>query len=256
MSSRLLDFSQYIGGSDNVQVINLFPRSQKTFTYDFGEDVSAWTFTADQQSLVIDNIAYDRATGLPNFADSTITGYMNTVTSIDPATFISNTLASSGQIDFTIPDDRYTGPLLPNARKNPVMTVVSFEWQTNATPPVKDSHRWAIIETWEPGVTVGDPTVSANYIAIGVGAISTFTTDAATDASRTQGVYTVSGLPVAGSEGTGHSFLVNVDGSGVTTVDILARGTGFAVGDTIKILDNDLGAGGGADITVTVTAVA
>jgi hypothetical protein len=256
MSSRLLDFSNYISGSDNVQVINLFPRSQKTFTYDFGGDVSLYTFTADQQSLVIDNIAYDRATGLPNFADSTITGYMNTVTSIDPATYIDETQAATGVINFTIPSDRYTGPLLPNARKSPVMTVVSFEWQSNATPPVKDSHRWAIIETWEPGVTVGDPTVSANYVPIGVGAISAFTSDESTDASRLEGVYTVTGLPNGGSDGTGHSFLVTVDGSGVTSVDILARGTGFAVGDTIKILDNDLGAGGGADITVTVSAVA
>ena len=208
------------------------------------------------QSIVIDNITYDRATGLPNFADSTITGYMNTVSSIDPATYINNAAASSGEVTFTIPQNRYTGPLLPNARQNPVMTVVSFEWETDDTPPQYESHRWAILETWEPGVTVGDPAVSNVFVAVGVGAISTFTTDAATDASRTEGVYTVSGLPDASSEGTGHSFLVNVDGSGVTTVDILARGTGFAIGDTIKILDNDLGAGGGADITVTVTAVA
>ncbi len=256
MSSRLLDFSQYIGGSDNVQVINLFPRSQKTFTYEFNTDVTDWTFTADQQSLVLDNIAYDRATGLPNFADSTITGYMNTATSIDPATYINETNQDVGVIYFTIPENRYTGQLLPNARKNPVMTVVSFEWANEATPPVKESHRWAIIETWEPGVTVGDPTVSANYIPIGVGAISAFTSNESTDASRTEGVYTVTGLPVAGSDGTGHSFLVTVDGSGVTSVDILVRGTGFVVGDTIKILDNDLGAGGGADITVTISAVA
>jgi hypothetical protein len=256
MSSRLLDFSQYIGGSDNVQVINLFPRSQKTFTYDFSGDVSGWTFTADQQSLVLDNIAYDRATGLPNFADSQITGYMNTVTSIDPSTFINETQAATGVINFTIPDDRYTGPLLPNARKNPVMTVVSFEWASDATPPVKDSHRWAVIEAWEPGVTVGDPTVSVNYIPIGVGAISAFTSNESTDASRTEGVYTVTGLTSAGSDGAGHSFLVTVASNGATTVDILVRGTGFTVGDTIKILDNELGAGGGADITVTVSAVA
>ena len=256
MSSRLLDFSQYIGGSDNVQVINLFPRSQKTFTYEFNTDVTDWTFTADQQSLVLDNIAYDRATGLPNFADSTITGYMNTATSIDPATYINETNQDVGVIYFTIPENRYTGQLLPNARKNPVMTVVSFEWANEATPPVKESHRWAIIETWEPGVTVGDPTVSVNYIPIGVGAISAFTSNESTDASRLEGVYTVTGLPVAGSDGTGHSFLVTVDGSGVTSVDILVRGTGFVVGDTIKILDNDLGAGGGADITVTISAVA
>lgn len=256
MSGRLLDFSQFIGGSDSVKVLSLFPRSQKSFTYDFGADVSGYTFTADMQSIVVDQIAYDRATGLPNFADSTITGYMNTVSSIDPATYINNAAAASGEVTFTIPQNRYTGPLLPNARQNPVMTVVSFEWETDDSPAQYQSHRWAVLETWEPGVTVGDPAVSNVFVAVGVGAISTFTTDAVTDASRTEGTYTVTGLPDASSEGAGHSFLVVVDGSGVTTVNILARGTGFAIGDTIRILDNDLGAGGGADITVTVTAVA
>jgi hypothetical protein len=66
----------------------------------------------------------------------------------------------------------------------------------------------------------------------------------------------VTGVTSAGSDGVGHSFLVTVASNGATTVDILVRGTGFTVGDTIKILDNDLGAGGGADITVTVSAVA
>ena len=256
MSSRLLDISQYLGGASNVKVINLFPRSQKAFTYDFGGTVAGWTFTADKQSLVLDNIAYDRASGLPNFADTKVTGYMNASTSIDPATYIDESQEALGVINFTIPSDRYTGPLLPNARKNPVMTVVSFEWETTAVPPVKDSHRWAIIETWEPGVTVGDPAISNAYIQIGVGAISTFTSDESTDTSRVAGTYTVTGLPVAGSEGLGYSFLVTVDGSGGTSVDILTRGTGFAVGDTIKILDNNLGAGGGADIVITITAVA
>lgn len=255
MSGRLLDFSQFIGGSDQVKVLNLFPRSQKSFTYDFGSDVSSYTFTADMQSIVVDQITYDRATGLPNFTESTITGYMNTATSISN-TMINTSSAASGDVTFTIPQNRYTGPLLPNARKNPVMTVVSFEWQTNDTPPQYESHRWAVLETWEPGVTVGDPAVSNVFVAVGVGAVSTFTSDAGTDASRTAGTYTVTGLPDASSEGAGHSFLVVVDGSGGTTVDILARGTGFAIGDTIKILDNDMGAGGGADIQVTVTAVA
>jgi len=254
MSSRLLDFSQYIGGSDNVQIINLFPRSQKTFTYDFGADVSAWTFTADQQSLVLDQIAYDRVSKLPNFADSTITGYMNASTSITPGTYIDETNAALGQVDFTIPENRYTGPLLPNARKNPVMTVVSFEWESNATPPVKDSHRWAIIETWEPGVTVGDPQVSTAYVPIGVGAISAFTDNSSTDSDRVVGAYTVTGL--SNGEGTGAQFSVQVTDGGVTNIDIISRGTLYNAADTIQLLDVDMGGGGAADITVTVSTVA
>jgi hypothetical protein len=256
MSSRLLDFQSYIGGSDNVQVINLFPRSQKTFTYDFNADVSLWNFTADKQSLVLDQITYDRVSKLPNFADSIITGYMNSSTTIPAGTYISETNAALGQIDFTIPAERYTGPLLPNARQNPVMTVVSFEWQTGDTPPQYESHRWAIIETWEPGVTVGDPQLHSTFVPIGVGAIATFSDNSSTDSSRAAGTYTVSGLPNAGTTGASQSFSITVNDSGVTTIDILARGTGFQVGDTIDILDKDLGAGGGADITVTVSTVA
>jgi hypothetical protein len=254
MSSRLLDFQSYIGGSDNVQVINLFPRSQKTFTYDFNVDVSGWTFTADKQSLVLDNIAYDRISKLPNFADSIITGYMNSSTTIPAGTYINETNASSGVIYFTIPEERYTGPLLPNARKNPVMTVVSFEWASDATPPVKESHRWAVIETWEPGVTVGDPAVSATYVPIGVGAVATFTDNSATDADRVPGAYTVTGL--SNGQGTGATFSVQVTAGGVTNIDLLSRGTLYNPADTIQLLDVNMGSGGAADITVTVSTIA
>jgi len=254
MSSRLLDFQSYIGGSDNVQVINLFPRSQKTFTYEFNTNVTDWTFTADQQSLVLDSIAYDRVSGLPNFADSTIIGYMNTATSIDPATYINETNQDVGVIYFTIPENRYTGPLLPNARKNPVMTVVSFEWANEGTPPVKESHRWAIIETWEPGVTVGDPQVSSDFVPIGVGAISAFTDNSATDADRVPGAYTVTGL--SNGEGTGATFSVQVTAGGVTNIDIISRGTLYNAADTIQLLDVNMGSGGAADITVTVSSIA
>jgi hypothetical protein len=254
MSSRLLDFQSYIGGSDNVQVINLFPRSQKTFTYDFNADVSLWNFTADKQSLVLVQITYDRVSKLPNFADSIITGYMNSSTTIPAGTYISETNAALGQIDFTIPAERYTGPLLPNARKNPVMTVVSFEWESNAVPPVKDSHRWAIIETWEPGVTVGDPAVSATYVPIGVGAVSTFTENSSTDSDRLPGAYTVTGL--SNGEGTGATFSVQVTAGGVTNIDLISRGTLYNAADTIQLLDVMMGSGGAADITVTVSTIA
>ena len=256
MSSRLLDFSQYIQGSDNVKVLNMFPRSQKSFTYDFDSNVTSYTFTADQQSLVLDQIAYDRQTGLPNFADSKIIGYMNTVTSIDPATYINETNQTTGLITFTIPQNRYTGPLLPNARQNPVMTVVSFEWQTGDTPPQYESHRWAIIETWEPGVTVGDPQIHSTFVPIGVGAISTFSDNSSTDTDRTAGTHTITGLADGGSSGTGATFVVVVDANGVTSVNITNRGTTYVAGDTIKLLDSTMGAGGGADITVTVSTVA
>jgi hypothetical protein len=256
MSGRLLSFSQYLQSADNVKVIELFPRSQKKFTYGYGADVTGYNFTADFQSLLIDKVTYDRTTGLPNFTESSIIGYYNNVTTINPSTYINESDITAGNIVFTIPENRYTGPLLPNARDNVVMTVVSFEWETNEIPPQKDSHRWAIIERWEPGVTVGDPQIDSSFIAIGVGAISTFTDNSATDTDRVAGTYTVTGLADGGSSGTGATFSVVVDANGVTTVNITARGTTYTAADTIKLLDSSMGGGGAADITVTVSTVA
>ena len=156
MSGRLLDFSQYLGGADNVKVIEMFPRTQKKFTYNFGSNVSTYTFSADQHSILLDSVTYDRVTGDPNFAETSVLGFFNNNASIGAGN-INTSLAGSGIVTFTIPSNRYTGNIVPNARTNVVMTVVGFEWQDNSTPPIKELHRWAIIERWEPGVTPGDP---------------------------------------------------------------------------------------------------
>jgi len=165
MSGRLLDFESYLGGADNVQVIELFPRSQKTFQYNFGTNVAGWTFTADYQSILLSSVTYDRATGLPNFADTVVIGYFGVNQGVS-AGLISVTNASTGAVKLTIPENRYNGKLFPNARDNVVMTVLSMQWDTNESPPQKDMHRWAIIERWEPGVVPGDPKDEANYVAL------------------------------------------------------------------------------------------
>lgn len=166
MSSRVLDFREYIGGADNVIMLALFPRSQKTFNYDYGVDISGYTFTADFQSIVIDVVGFDRITGVPNFGSSTVIGYQDNESNIAANTFIQVVDASTGSVNFTIPEQRYTGAMLPNARVKVVITVVSFEWADGATPPQKDSHRYAIIETWEPGVEPGDPTAEAGFTSL------------------------------------------------------------------------------------------
>lgn len=156
MSGRLLDFSQYVGGADNVKVIEMFPRTQQKFTYNFGANVASYTFSADMHSILLDQVTYDRVTGDPNFAETSVLGYFNNNTTIGAAN-ISNAQAASGIVTFTIPQNRYTGNIVPNARENVVMTVVGFQWDTADSPPVRELHRWAIIERWEPGVTPGDP---------------------------------------------------------------------------------------------------
>lgn len=166
MSGRLLDFKQYLGGADNVQVLEMFPRTQKRFVYNFGSNVSSYGFSADYQTIVLDTVTYDRITSQPNFADTNVIGYFNNTGNIDANVYINTVQSNVGIVEFTIPSDRYTGNIFPNARTNVVMSVVAFQWQDGTTPPRKDMHRWGILERWEPGVGVGDPTLNPGFVPL------------------------------------------------------------------------------------------
>ena len=165
MSGRVLDFKSYIGGADNVIIEEMFPSTQKTFTYDYGADVSSYTFEADYQTIVVDTLTYDRTTGDPNFTDSTVVGYFANA-EIGAANIVT-TDAATGRINFTIPKNRYTGNIIPDARANVAITVVGFSWtNTGVTPNTTDGHRWAIIERYEPDVTPGNPRDEAGFITL------------------------------------------------------------------------------------------
>ena len=165
MSGRLLDFKSYIGGSDNVQVIEMFPTTQKTFTYNYGTPITDYTFQADYQTLVVDTLAYDRITGLPNFTDSNIIGSFAKVEIGNANIVVTST--SNGTVDFTIPAQRYTGNITPSARTNVPITVVGFTWtNTGPTPSVTESHRWAVIERYEPDAPVGNVLLSPGYTSL------------------------------------------------------------------------------------------
>lgn len=165
MAGRLLSFKDYIGGSDNVQVVEMTPSTQRTFRYDYGANVSSYTFEADMQTIVVDTLAYDTATGNPNFTTSNVTGSFANA-EIGSGNIVT-TLASSGLIDFTIPANRYTGNIIPDARANVPITVVSFRWtDTSVTPNTTEGHRWAILERFEPDVVIGDPTLDSGYTPI------------------------------------------------------------------------------------------
>jgi len=255
MSGRLLDFKQYLGGAASVQVIEMFPNDQKTFSYDFNSNVAGYQFSADYESILLDEVTYDRTSGNINLAETTVTGYFTNQSNVS-SSYINNASASSGIVTFTIPENRYTGNVLPNARENVVCTVLSFQWETNDSPAQKQRHRWAIIERYDPqvGKTPGDPALESTYVPFGVGAITGVTVSGA-DASRTAGTYNnLSGL-TSGS-GADATFQIVVDGVGAATVNITGRGTGYRVGDTIEILDSVLGQGGAADVTITVSSIA
>jgi len=165
MAGRVLSFKDYIGGADNVQVVEMLPDQSKKYQYDYGTDVSTYSFEVDYQTVVIDTVTYDRVTGDPNFTESNVIGYLgNTSTTVNVSTYVNNTSASSGLVDFTIPPNRYTGFIYPDARTNVVMTIMEFAWTTADTPPQTDSHRWGIIERYSPDVVPGDPTSNTNTV--------------------------------------------------------------------------------------------
>ena len=255
MSGRLLDFKSYVGGADNVVVEDVFPSSAKTYVYDYDTDLTNYVFTAVQQTVIADVVSYDRNTGLPNFTDTKIIGFFGsgTGTAIPGSNIINN--GTAGTVNFTIPPDLYTGPIIPSARTNVPMTIVTFTWTNqNVTPNTIESHRWCLMQRWESSVSPADPILDIGYIPLGTGAALTFTDNSATDTSRSEGSYSITGL--SSGQGTGATFSVEVESNGTTVINITARGTGYNVGDTIELLDVNMGSGGGADITVTVSTVA
>ena len=163
-----LDFSQYIGGNDTIQTEITFPSSQKTVVYDFGQNITGWTFLADHQTVVADTITYDR-TGAPNFSSTQLIGtfpYGN----INTSTYVKVLSTSSGTVALTIPGGLYTGTIIPDARSHTPITVVGFTWTSTSTPPQVQTHRWALIQSWEPGVSPADPVLNGSYTPITVGA--------------------------------------------------------------------------------------
>lgn len=158
----VLSFSDYIGGPDEVIAKQVFPSDQTSYNYNFGVNITGWSFSADYQTIVVDTIGFNRYTGEPNFTNSTVIGSFamgNIAGNNAPAT--AN--AAAGTMTLKIPSGLYTGPIIPDARANVPVTVVSLTWTTADTYPTTQSHRWAMIQCWEPDVTIGDPTGAAGY---------------------------------------------------------------------------------------------
>ena len=164
----VLNFEQYIGGPDQVKVEQIFPSNQKSLIYNFDRDITDWTFEADYQTIVVDSVQFNRNTGQPNFANSTVIGSFDKqeITGDNVPTVIN---ATDGTVKVIIPAGLYDGPIIPDARQNVPITVFSLTWTDSATPPNINSHRWALIQCWEPDVAVGDPTSDAGYTALTLG---------------------------------------------------------------------------------------
>jgi len=162
MGAGVLTFDQYIGGADQLIIEQSFPSTQRSVVYNFDRDITGWTFSADYQTIVIDSIAFNRYTGAPNFANSTVIGSfakVDIVGSLAPE--IIN--AAAGTVKCNFPAQMYTGPIIPDARKNVPIVVFGFTWNIATTPTQTFTHRWAFIQCYEPDVVIGDPTLAAGY---------------------------------------------------------------------------------------------
>jgi len=170
----VLNFQQYIGGPDSVQVENIFPSNQKTLIYSFKDDagdpvnLAGWTFSADYQTIVVDEIAFNRNTNKPNFANSTVIGSFAKVEVVGAAA-PSIVSAPEGTVKVHWPAGMYTGPIIPDARRNVPITVFSLTWTDNSTLVQINSHRWALVNCWEPDVVIGDPILAGGYTALTLG---------------------------------------------------------------------------------------
>ena len=164
----VLTLGQWIGGPDDVKVESTFPSSQKTYTYNFNQNITGWTFKLDYQTVVVDTITYDR-TGEPNFATSKVVGYFPAGV-VSTSSYISTVSVPAGTMNITHPKGLYpdTNGILPDARANVPLLVMSLNWTDASTPPVTTIHRIAKILAWEPGVLPVDPTslTTTNYISI------------------------------------------------------------------------------------------
>jgi hypothetical protein len=165
----ILEFNQFIGGLDNIKIEQFFPSTQKTFVYNFAQDVTGWTFNLDHQTIIVDTITYDRNSGAPNFANSQVIGTFP-AGQISTATNVTVVNTASGVVAVTIPGGLYTGPILPDARTHNPFTVVGVTWTDNSTPKQVNTHRWGLLQCWESGVTPADPILSDDYTPITIGA--------------------------------------------------------------------------------------
>ena len=166
----VIRFSEYLGGPDQIAIEEIFPSTKKTYQYNFGQDITGWTWVMDHQTLVVDPITYDRNTGEPNFATSKVIGYFPKLDITTNAAVLNVVNAATGLVNITMPANLYTGPVIPDARSRVPVTIVSVQWTTATTPSQVNLHRWAFLNCYEPGVSIGDPTTSSNplYTAISI----------------------------------------------------------------------------------------
>lgn len=149
----ILNYNRYLNTLQTLtEVGNIFPGDQKTYTFTVGGSTSTstqgWTATVSWETLVIDEMTYDK-NNRPDFTGSKVLG-IYTGTSISQ--FTTGTIL--------VPANMYTGPVLPAHTVNVPVTVVNIEWTKDGD---NFANNIAYIQNWEPGVPLGDPATGDGY---------------------------------------------------------------------------------------------
>lgn len=148
----VLNYKRYL---NTLQAItdwgNTFPTTQETYVFSVeGGVTSSWTATIQWQTLLVDQIVWDR-NQQPTFNNSQVIGYFESSAG-------TSTQYSTGVI--SIPANMYTGPILPTSDQYVPVTIVNLSW-TDGTETYE--HQLGLIQNWEPGVIIGNPYDSDDF---------------------------------------------------------------------------------------------
>ena len=163
----VLNFAQYVGSPDEIICEQWFPSSRRTLIYNFQQNITGWTFAVEFQTIVVDTVSFQRYTGQPNFSNSTVIGTfpVQTMAAFAGGIYVPTILnAVTGTVRVIQPNLMYTGPIIPDARKNVPIVIFGFTWNIASTPTQILTNRWAFIQCYEPDVTIGDPTLANGYV--------------------------------------------------------------------------------------------
>lgn len=141
----ILSYKKYLNTLQTLSnAESSFPSTQKTLTFDIaGGGADGWTASVNYSVILVDKISW---TGqIPNFANSSVIGYF-------PDFEGSFSEYSTGVI--SIPANIYQGPLLPSSEKNIPIVIINITWTKD---DLTFSTNLGYIQTWEPGVVLGDP---------------------------------------------------------------------------------------------------
>ena len=111
---------------------------------------------------MVNPLQFNRFTGEPNFSNSQVIGSFakQEITGSAAPAVID---AATGILHVHFPAQMYSGRIIPDARRNVPIVIFALTWRDNSTIAQTQTHRWALIQAWEPDVVIGDPTLEAGF---------------------------------------------------------------------------------------------